>query len=303
MIQNVLQESSPDEPRWVDVVDPSKTELDLLAQTYSLHATSVQDCLQPMHLPKHELLEDTTFLIIRSYDETCQAESDTVQAMTRKLAFFLGNHFLISIHRQDQLFLQNLRTKYQKKRPSNVYLQVILLEILMAAVETYHKPLEDMEERIQLYENAVLTDRGQAGIWEDIFRTKCRLMVIKRMLWHSLNTVQKFIPYSSANLPLYQDLKERIESLQFFADSLLDELNNLLNIQISLASNRTNEVMRVLTVFSVFFMPLHFIVGLYGMNFEFMPEVHWRYGYFLAWGMILGVTSVIYVWFRKKKLL
>jgi magnesium transporter len=99
---------------------------------------------------------------------------------------------------------------------------------------------------------------------------------------------------------LFRDVQENVESYHFYADELLDDTNTVLNVQLSLATHRTNEVMRVLTVFSVFFLPLTFIVGIYGMNFQFMPELRARWGYpaiLVAMGI---VTLAIYLWFRRR---
>ncbi len=302
-----MSEGNPPVPVWLDVVDPSKKELKELAVQYHLHPELVKDCMEPQHLPKHETYGDLTFLILRHYDERCTEEHDSVQTMTRKLAVFLGHRFLITVHRTDPKFLTPVRALYAQKNGETIYLQVALLEILMAAVSTYHDPLEQMEEKIHQLETAILKNQETMASWEEVFRTKCRLSIIKRILWHSVDTAKKFVPQSQANLPLRQDLIERIDGLLFFADSLLDDLNALLNIQLSLsthkmteASNRTNEVVKVLTVFSVFFLPLNFIVGVYGMNFEHMPELKWKYGYPLVWVVMLSTASTIFFWFAKK---
>lgn len=300
MVRTILEEGVPPKPVWLDITNPTREELESVAQTHNLHPTLVQDCVEPGHLPKYEKQGETTFIIIRSYDSDSSPLDDQLLTMTNKLALFLGDRFLLCFHRKTQPFLEALHQKYACAQ-DRAYLQIALLEILMAAVETYHRPLEEMETLIQRFETAILRNEDTAASWEEIFRTKCRLMIIKRMLWHSLNTVQKFIPYSSANLPACQDLKERIESLQFFADGLLDDLTSLLNVQISLASNRTNDVMKVLTIFSVFFLPINFIVGVYGMNFEHIPELKWKYGYFVVWGVILATVVTIFIWFRKRR--
>lgn len=86
----------------------------------------------------------------------------------------------------------------------------------------------------------------------------------------------------------------------FFADTLLDDLRNLLAVQLALASHGTNKVMRTLTVFSVIFMPLTFIVGVYGMNFRYMPELNWRYGYFLVIGVLVLLSAYLVTRFRKR---
>lgn len=306
MIEVVVSEGKPPVPVWIDVTDPSREELYGIAENYQLHPALVHDCLEPTHLAKHEQHGDTTFLIIRHYDENSDPREDSLLAMTRKLALFLGDRFFLSVHRVDPPFLAAIRDKYRNTE-GNVFLQVALLDILRAAVDTYLPPLERMESEIHGYERSILKQEETLANWEAVFRTKCRLTVIKRMLWHTLNVVQKFIPYSEANLPLRQDPRERIESLAFFSDSLLDDLNNLLHIQVSLAthkatetSNRASEVMRVLTLFSAFFLPLNFIVGIYGMNFAHMPELQWKWGYPLVWAVLVATFLVIYRWFVKK---
>jgi magnesium transporter len=299
MVEVFLTSGTPALPLWIDVLDPTKEELQGLAENYSLPGHLLRDCLQPAHLPKHEKWDDTTFIIIRAFDSQCSRTADTVQSLTQKIALFLGDRFLISTHRKPLPLLDRLREQFSKKEEPR-YLTVILVEILLAAVESYHQPLEEIEAQIHKFESAIFKSRRQTDNWESLFRTKSRLMTIKRMLWHSQNTVQKFVPFSSTNQPLCQDLRERIESLQFFSDSLIDDLNNLLNIQISLASNRTNEVVRILTIFSAFFLPLTFIVGVYGMNFKHMPELDSPYGYAGVWALIVATCLGIYVWFRKQ---
>lgn len=302
----LLSKGKPPVPLWIDATNPSSEELFALAENYQLHPSLVQDCLEPNHLPKHEVHGDTTFIIVRLYDERCSLRDDSVQGMTRKLALFLGENFLISVHRKELPLIGEIARKHEKSK-TPVYLQVLMLEILMAAVETYHRPLEDMETLIHEFETSILKNKAGMENWEEVFRTKCRLTTIKRILWHSLNTVQKYIPFSEANLPLRQDLRERIENLQFFADALLDDLNSLLNIQLSLAthrateiSNATNEIVKVLALFSAFFLPMSFIVGVYGMNFENMPELKQPWGYAAVWGLLIATFAGIYIWFVRK---
>jgi magnesium transporter len=112
--------------------------------------------------------------------------------------------------------------------------------------------------------------------------------------------VQHIVPGAGKAATLFRDVQENAESYHFYADELLDDANTLLNVQLALASHRTGEVMRVLTVFSVFFLPLTFIVGVYGMNFRFMPELNSPWGYPAVLGAMLLVTLLIYRWFRSR---
>jgi magnesium transporter len=100
--------------------------------------------------------------------------------------------------------------------------------------------------------------------------------------------------------PNLNHLKDEMLRLQTSTHQVTDNVTNLLNIYISLSSQRTNEVVRVLTVFSVFFMPLTFIVGVYGMNFDFMPELKWKYGYLYVMLFIVAIALGIYSWFKRK---
>jgi magnesium transporter len=300
MITEIRREGQPPKPIWLDVTDPTERELHDLGERYHLHPTLVADCLEPMHLPKHEQSGDVTFLIVRAFDADAPEDDTSVQGLTRKLAVFLGNRFLITARKHDQAFLEPILQRYHDA-PGPVYLLNVMLEVLLAAVETYTAPLEEAERQIHAFESAILTDRRDAAHWEHVFRTQARLTVIKRMLWHTLNAVQRFVPRSERHLPLCQDLREHIESLLFFADNLLEDLRNLLAVQLSLAANDTNDVMRTLAMYSVFFLPLTFIVGLYGMNFEHIPELKWRYGYHAVWVALVIVSLALWRWFRRKR--
>jgi magnesium transporter len=89
--------------------------------------------------------------------------------------------------------------------------------------------------------------------------------------------------------------------VELYFDQLTDDVNNLLTVYLSVSSQKTNEVMKVLTVFSAFFLPLTFLVGVYGMNFKYMPELEQRLGYPAIWAVMLGIVIGIYIWFRRKQ--
>ncbi|MFT3924832.1 MAG: CorA family divalent cation transporter [Myxococcales bacterium] len=299
MINQIRVEGEPPVPVWLDLVDPTADEFETLSRRYHLHSTLVKDCLEPQHLPKHEQSGDTTFLIVRAFNSRASVLDSDVHALTQKVALFLGNRFLITVHREDLAFMEPILRKY-RYAPGPVYLLTSMLEVLMSAVETYHEPLETIEDQIHAFEASILTDQRDSAHWDAIFRTQTRLTVIKRMLWHTHNAVQRFVPRSDRNQPLCQDLREHVESLLFFADNLLEDLRNLLAVQLSLSANDTNDVMRTLALYSVFFLPLTFIVGVYGMNFREMPELHWRYSYPVFWLALVAISFAIWRWFRRK---
>ena len=114
------------------------------------------------------------------------------------------------------------------------------------------------------------------------------------------STTQKTVVPAERAQPYFQDLRETAEGYHFWAEQLLEEAQNLLSVHLAMASHRNNEVMRVLTVFSAFFLPLTFLVGVYGMNFRYMPELERRWGYPMSLAAMALISFVIFFWFRRR---
>jgi magnesium transporter len=301
------------EPRfvWLDAVDPGSEELSELAADYGLHPLSVSDCLDPEHLPKHEVFENHTFVILRAVDETAGRTAGSVQELTRKIAVFYGPTFLITIHRKDQAWLTAVQQRClvgipgkQAARSEGIQAH-LLAQLFNGALDTYQRPLETVEARLDEFDAQVFEGRNDPGPafrndLREIHRLRRQLQLCKRLLWRTMDVTQRMVPAAGRAATLFRDVQENAESYHFYADELLDDANTLLTVQLSLASHRTSEVMRVLTVFSVFFLPLTFIVGVYGMNFEFMPELREPWGYPAVLALMAAVTFVIYRWFRRR---
>ena len=301
------------EPRfvWLDVVDPDSEELVELAHDYGLHALSVSDCLDPEHLPKHEVFERHTFVILRAIDESAPPRADTVQALTRKIAVFYGSDFLITIHRKDQPWLTALQQRCLVNLPNKHAARSegiqahLLAQLFNAALDTYQRPLETIEARLDRFDGDIFEGRTGPGPQfraelREVHLIRRQVTLCKRLLWRTVDVTQRAIPGAGRSAALFRDVQENAESYHFYADELLDDANTLLSVQLALASHRTSEVMRVLTVFSVFFLPLTFIVGVYGMNFEFMPELRQRWGYPAVLALMGVVTLLILAWFRRR---
>jgi magnesium transporter len=240
-------------------------------------------------------------------DTTAALDCSSVHEMTRKVAIFYGPEFLITIHRSEQPFLTAIMEEYRQSSPPEGsperrkgFLPRLLIDLINGAISTYEKPLTRAETTIDAFEATVFGEHEFTELLRRIYLEKRRVTQMRRMLSHTRDAVQKLVPASEPTAPLYQDLRENAESMHYYADELLEDVNNLLSIQLALASHRTNEVVRVLTVFSVFFLPLTFIVGVYGMNFHYMPELRERWGYPAVLAGMGLVTLSIYLWFRRR---
>lgn len=292
---------------WIDVVYPDRKLLEKLADEYELHETSVEDCLDPEHLPKIEFIDDTTFIIARAYDDLATPQSDTVQELTRKLAIFIGTNFVLTIHRIDQAFFLKILDEWKNKQESldedeynKTNKDSLVIDILNQIVLSYEKAIKDADLMVDKFEIRIFSAHSDPMLIQELYYFKRKITVIRKMLRQTQDIVRILRAKSENYNPAFQDLKESIDEFLFLTEELTEDSNNLINIHISLASHKTNEVVKVLTLFSVFFLPITFIVGVYGMNFKFMPELEHPLGYPLVWLTMIMVVLTIYIWFRRK---
>lgn len=283
---------------WIDVENPGAEELQELGQKYGLHPSSVRDCLQPEHLPKYEIANNIVFIITRIYDAKAHIEADTIQELTNKLSIFYHEKFIITVHRYPVDLIPEIVEKYIDtgliKTPGS-----LLTRIVRSALRTFDDPAVKLADDLDYYETKTFLQAKPVSLTKGLYHLKRKVAVSKRVLKLSEVILVNMHLQKLSSTEL-QDLKDLYVHMTTLFDELNDSANHLVNTYISLSSQRTNEVMRVLTIFSVFFMPLTFIVGIYGMNFRFMPELNVWYGYPLVLLMMLLITAVIYVWFRRK---
>ncbi|MEJ8755603.1 CorA family divalent cation transporter [Pontibacter sp. H259] len=297
-MQKTLYTSEESGWEWIDVENPSLEELQALAQQYGLHPSSVRDCLQPEHLPKYEIANDIVFIITRIFDTQAHLEADTIQELTNKVSIFYHEKFIITIHKHPVELIPEIVEKYVATGMVKSSAS-LLMRIVRAALRTFDDPADRLANDLDYYETKTFLQSKPVSLTKGLYHLKRKVGVSKRILKLSEVIVDNL---QLLNLPSteLQDLQDLYVHMVTLYDELLDSTNHLINTYISLSSQKTNEVMRVLTIFSVFFMPLTFIVGIYGMNFEFMPELESKYGYPMVIASMAFITGVIYFWFRRK---
>lgn len=283
---------------WIDLENPNEEELQEVAAQYGLHRTSVIDSLQPEHLPKYEAIGDTAFMIARIYDTKAHQEADTIQELTNKIAIFFSQKYIITIHRYAKGLIRETQEKYTGTGLANTPAD-LLLRLIKAVLRTYEDPARHLAEELDYYEEKTFLNQRMPPLTKGLYHLKRKATVCRRVLRLSEGILSNF-QLGGFQSTAVQDLKDLYVHLETQFDEVNDGTNNLINTYLSLSSQRTNEVMRVLTIFSAFFLPLTFIVGVYGMNFEFMPELNKAYGYPAVLAAMGVVTLAIYMWFRRK---
>jgi magnesium transporter len=300
MIQQVFFDEA-DHFEWIDVIKPTQEDYKILAEKFKLHPASLKDCMSPMHLPKYEKIDNTIFMIIRIFDERSNDDADTIQKLTNKIAIFVSHRQMITIHNKEERILNELQEEWKIKYGEPGYTPSHLAnQFLSRVINTYDPIIKKISDTLDIYEEKIFVGTKDSKIIMDLYHEKRRASVFKRTLYLTKDVVDKFAKNAAISDPYTHDLIDSTANLFFLADELHENVNNLLNLHLSLASHRSNEVMGVLTMASVFFLPLTFIAGVYGMNFEFMPELKQEWGYPAVWITMMAVIGVIYWWFKRK---
>jgi len=278
--------------QWIDLEKPSEAELQEVAAQYGLHSSSVIDSLQPEHLPKYEDVGNITFMIARIYDPAAHREADTIQELTNKVAIFFTEQLIITIQRQSSALIQEIEKKYiatgLAKSP-----QQLLPRLVKAVFKTFEEPARNLAEELDYYEAKTFLNQQMPPLIKGLYHLKRKATVCRRVLRLSEVILSNMQQRGSFQPTAMQDLRDLYVHLETQFGEVNDGTNNLINTYLSLSAQKTNEVMRVLTLFSAFFLPLTFIVGIYGMNFEYMPELKKIYGYPLVMGAMGGHLPVV----------
>ncbi len=291
-IQNILKFESF---IWIDLFQPDKDALEDIAKEYQLDYFLIRDSLEQGHLPKFEKQPHYNFIILRAFTSTIERGATTINELSNKIAFFYNEKKIITIHRKPFDFLQNINTQYNHPHEVLVYL-------IHKMVETYQLPLNELDEKIIKIEQTIFLENYSNVSLEDLYYLKAQSRIIKKLL-QLFQQVANEILIDEQSKTALQDIKDTLLSLILSYDEVLENANNLLNTYLSVSAQKSNDVMKLLTVFSAFFLPLTFIAGIYGMNFDNMPELKWQSGYFLILALMAVISILIYFWFKRKRIL
>lgn len=280
---------------WIDLENPKLVELTEIIKPYGLNPHLLQDLVQVGHLPKLEKVGEFHFLILRAFSAKPNGKLTTIPELSNKIGFFFTDEILITVHQKPFHFLDEISGHFENP-------ESLILKILEKMLATYEAPANWLSEEMNHFESDVFLGRKKRFSVEQLYFAKAKARACKKVLYLT-QTLLLHLTVQQSNEAQLQDLKETVSSLILQFEDFLDEANSLLNIYLSSNSQKTNEVMKLLTVFSAFFLPLTFLVGVYGMNFKFMPELSWEYGYYLTWGAMFSISIVIFIWFKLRKII
>lgn len=301
-VSEIIGHLKKDHVNWVNLDGLSNTRIiDQLQTHFHLHSLLVEDILNDQR-PKAEEYEDYLFVTLKMLYSIKGAEVDYEQ-----ISFVLGKNYLLTFQEKEgdlfDAFRERIRQDQGRVRKKKAdYLMYRLIDI---TVESYYNVLDSIGEHIDEIENSIRIDTSDET-FQKIQAIKKELIYLHKALYPLRDALGKVLKDESdfiqdENVPYFSDVYDHVIHLIDSLDTYRDLTSGLTDQYINIQNSKLNEVIRVLTIISTIFIPLTFIVGVYGMNFEYFPELNWKYGYASVWAVMLAIATGMLGYFRYKK--
>lgn len=302
-IEDCFQYKETDSVSWININGLEDTKLiDKIGKEYGLNSLLIEDVLNSKHRPKFEEFDDCLFLTLKMIG--INKEEDGI--FTEQISFVLGDNWLISFQELEGDVFEPLRKRIKdNKSPTRQkgvdYLFYRLIDII---VDNYFYVIEFINNNIEEMEELVLNN-PESNTLHEIQKIKRQLISLRRSispLREAIGTLRADSSLiSDETRPFLKDVYEHIIYVNESIDSQKDILSSIMDLYLSEVSNKMNQVMKLLTIISTIFIPLTFIAGIYGMNFQNMPELENPYGYPIVWAAMIIIFILMILFFKRKK--
>ena len=281
---------------WIDFNEPTEEEAALLSNYFHFHPLSIEDCLEFVQRPKLDFYDNYFFIVLHTINQkTLEAE---------EVDLFVGHNFIVSFHKKPVRDLNNTWSRLKKNESLRKGPFHIMYTIIDKLVDDYFQPLYRIEDLLNQIEDNT-KDQTINELMEEVFDIRADLSKLRRSIIPTRDLLYRMIHADRlSNVKdqkvYFQDIYDHLLKLVEMIEANRDMTSDIRDSYLSINSNRMNTIMMTLTVITTIFMPLTFVVGIYGMNFENMPELSWRYGYFMILGIMLGIAMSMFYWFKRK---
>lgn len=288
---------------WITVDGLQDTAmLEELGNIYGLHPLVMEDILNTDQRPKMEDYGDYLYFVLRNF-----SEGSNGYLISEQISIILGKNFVLSFREKESAIFEPIQARLagNKGRIRKAGADYLLHAIIDNIVDNYFISMEALEEEIESLEDELVKKAPPATLGK-IHSLKRKLIFIRKSLSplrEAISALERSdsLLVSESTEIYFKDIFDHVIAIIDSVETFRDMLSGMLDIYLSTVSNRLNEVMKVLTIIATIFMPLTFIAGIYGMNFKYMPELEWRWGYFAVWGVMLAVALSMIYYFKKKK--
>ncbi|GEJ44683.1 MULTISPECIES: CorA family divalent cation transporter [unclassified Chryseobacterium] len=285
---------------WVDVEAPTVEDLKFLHERYEINNLLLEDTMDPNHLPKYEEDGNVKFFLLRESTELERKNLNTISDISTKIGIFLVENTIITIHRMKTRSISETKKKVSLIQ-EDVTPQQITLMITLLIMKSFDDESLSLFETMDNIENEIfLKNTNHTSQIRRLYKLKRKSGLNSRVLVISTDAIDKFKLLNLQDSEIV-DLKDKHKDVVADFDHLNIQITNLISMFLALSDQKANQVMKVLAIYSVYFLPITFIAGVYGMNFENMPELHHKHGYFITLGVMATVVISTFIYVRRRQ--
>lgn len=289
---------------WVNVSGIHDTGLiESLGKCFDLHPLTLEDIVNTSQRLKIEEFPNYIFIVLKMI--TFSEPDNKVEI--EHVSLILGKNWVISFLEDEGDVFDGVRDRIRSARGRirSMKSDYLIYTLMDAVVDHYFLAVERIGDRIEEIDERILAEPKAEDIRE-IHRLKSDILSLRKAVWplrEEIGAIEKreFAMICPENKVFWRDLYDHTIQIIDMVETFRDILGGMHDTWLSSMSNRMNEIMKVLTIIATIFIPLTFIVGVYGMNFEHMPELKWSLGYYMIWGIMLAIGLVMLICFKRKK--
>ena len=301
-LSDCLSHVKPNMVKWINVEGLHKPELvEAIGKIYNIHPLTMEDIVHVDQRPKFEDYDHYVVAIMKMISYT-----DAV--ISEQLAIVLCENTVISFqepHSGDAFDIIRTRLRQSKGRVRKLGADYLAYALMDAVVDCYFTAIERIGDKIEEIEEEIISDSDKKSLLQ-LYHLKREMIYLRKQVWPMRDMINNMVrsettlinPSSDIYL---RDLGDHVTRIIDTVETYRDLLSGIMDIYLSTNANKMNEVMKVLTIMSSIFIPVTFIAGVYGMNFENMPELKTQNGYFITWGVMLSIIIGLMVYFKRKK--
>ncbi|WP_423406752.1 magnesium/cobalt transporter CorA [Heyndrickxia sp. MSNUG] len=282
---------------WIDFNEPTPDEIEYLKEPLRFHPLAIEDCIHTLQRPKLDYYDDYNFFVVQALNADSMDKEE--------VDLFLGTNYIITFHMEMNREIDDVWSRLElTKTPGNWDPSLVLYHVIDKIVDNYFPLVYKIEDLLnEIDENSA--GRSMEELLEDLFDTRHELLSLRHTITPMRDLVYRMINSHRladilARKVYFNDIHDHLLRLGEKVEASRELTTDIRDSYLSMNSHETNRVMKVLTVITTIFMPLTFIAGIYGMNFENMPELNWQYGYFGALFTMSIIGLTMFLWFRKK---
>lgn len=286
---------------WVALLEPNAAALEQMQEEFNLHPLAVEDARHGHQRPKIDEYGDSLFTVLHVIEE------DGTELRVGEVNIFTGRNYILSVRSRVERGFKEVRARAERERELLRHGSGYVLYALMdAVVDRYFPVLEKLESELETIEERIFADTSPRANIEALYALKQRLMTIKHAVGPLLEGVGNL---SGARVPLmcggmqeyFRDIYDHLQRLNQTIDSVRDTVATATSVNLSMITLQEGETVKRLAAYAALVAVPTLIAGIYGMNFDHMPELHWRFGYAVSLGLMVGIDAYLFYRLRKAK--